>query len=175
MIIRIAYATEEPSRRPAAILAASGRPFREVAAPHTIDVVSGLHPVVASVWSYEDADGEEIHAVEVETFSPPDAQVWTVWHTAGGCPDDNTIIRLIGADPKKGDRIMTPAEFKAARHALGLSAEGCAKLLLVQSGRTVRRWEAGDSDVPGPVQVLMTALVDSAEVRRYFGLQLRED
>ncbi len=50
---------------------------------------------------------------------------------------------------------MTPAEFKAARHALGLSAERLARLFKVSSGRTVRRWERGDRDIPGPAKVLM--------------------
>lgn len=54
---------------------------------------------------------------------------------------------------------MTPAELKANRHALGLSAEGFARLVRVQSGRTVRKWEAGDRDIPGPV----TALLDLAD------------
>lgn len=63
---------------------------------------------------------------------------------------------------------MTPADLKAARHALGLSAEGFAKLMGVESGRTVRRWEAGERDIPGPVQILTKALVESAAVRKYF-------
>jgi transcriptional regulator with XRE-family HTH domain len=50
---------------------------------------------------------------------------------------------------------MTPAELKAARHALGLSAEGFARLVRVQSGRTVRRWEAGDAPIPGAVDVIL--------------------
>ena len=50
---------------------------------------------------------------------------------------------------------MTPTEFKAIRHALGLSAQGLARALGVSDGRTVRRWEAGDRDIPGPVRVLM--------------------
>jgi DNA-binding transcriptional regulator YiaG len=70
---------------------------------------------------------------------------------------------------------MTPADFKSARHALGLSAEGFAKLVRVQSGRTVRRWESGDSDIPGPVTVLLTAALESAAVRNYFGLTLRDN
>jgi transcriptional regulator with XRE-family HTH domain len=45
--------------------------------------------------------------------------------------------------------MMTPADLKAARKALGLSAEGFARLVGVQSGRTVRRWERGDRDIPG--------------------------
>jgi transcriptional regulator with XRE-family HTH domain len=51
---------------------------------------------------------------------------------------------------------MTPAELKTARHALGLSAEGFARLVRVQSGRTVRRWEAGDAPIPGAVEVIVS-------------------
>ena len=59
---------------------------------------------------------------------------------------------------------MTPAELKTARHALGLSAEGFARLVQVESGRTVRRWEAGDRDIPGPVIVIVEALMASREI-----------
>lgn len=51
---------------------------------------------------------------------------------------------------------MTPTALKAARHALGLSAEGFARLVRVQSGRTVRRWERGDAPIPGAVEVILT-------------------
>lgn len=68
---------------------------------------------------------------------------------------------------------MTPAELKSARHALGLSAEGFARLVGVASGRTVRRWEDGSQDIPGPVVVLTEALRDSPAVRRHFGLTLQ--
>jgi transcriptional regulator with XRE-family HTH domain len=70
---------------------------------------------------------------------------------------------------------MTPAELKAARHALGLSAEGFARLINVQSGRTVRKWEAGDRDIPGPVIVIVEAAMASRAVRRHFGLTLDGD
>lgn len=50
---------------------------------------------------------------------------------------------------------VTPTELKAARHALGLSAEGFARLVRVQSGRTVRRWERGDAPIPGAVDVIL--------------------
>jgi len=43
---------------------------------------------------------------------------------------------------------MSPSEFKAARHALGLSAQGMAKRLGIASGRTIRRWEAGKNRIP---------------------------
>ena len=70
---------------------------------------------------------------------------------------------------------MTPATLKAARHALGLSAEGFARLVRVESGRTVRRWESGERDIPGPVIVLVTALQESQAVRRYFGVQFADN
>lgn len=66
---------------------------------------------------------------------------------------------------------MSPSDLKAARRLLGLSSEGLAKLVRVESGRTIRRWEAGDRDIPGPVIVLIEALMSSAAVRRYFGLK----
>ncbi len=67
---------------------------------------------------------------------------------------------------------MTPQELKSARHALGLSAEGFASWVHVQSGRTVRKWEAGDRDIPGPVAVLVKAVMDSEAVRQHFGLSI---
>lgn len=70
---------------------------------------------------------------------------------------------------------MTPAELKSARNALGLSAEGFARFVRVESGRTVRRWEAGDRDIPGPVAVLIEAVMDSPAVRQHFGLTLPGD
>lgn len=69
--------------------------------------------------------------------------------------------------------MMTPDELKSARYALGLSAEGFAAFVGVSSGRTVRRWEAGERDIPGPVKVLVKAAMESQEVRHYFGLDLK--
>ncbi|KKL58854.1 hypothetical protein LCGC14_2221200 [marine sediment metagenome] len=53
---------------------------------------------------------------------------------------------------------MTPTEFRTIRYAFGYSAEGLARALRVQSGRTIRKWEAGDRDIPGPAQVVMRLL-----------------
>ncbi len=50
---------------------------------------------------------------------------------------------------------MTPSEFRAIRHSLGLSTQRLARLLEVSDGRTIRRWEAGDRDIPGPAKVVM--------------------
>lgn len=68
---------------------------------------------------------------------------------------------------------MTPEELKSARLALGLSAGGFASWVNVADGRTVRRWEAGDRDIPGPVKVLVKAAMESQPVRGYFGLKLK--
>ena len=65
---------------------------------------------------------------------------------------------------------MTPDELKSARKSLGLSAEGFARIVGVESGRTVRRWEAGDRDIPGPVQVLAKALLAVPALRNHLGV-----
>ena len=44
--------------------------------------------------------------------------------------------------------VRSPEALKAARHALDLSADGLARMLRVDDGRSVRRWEAGDSAIP---------------------------
>ncbi len=54
---------------------------------------------------------------------------------------------------------MTPGQFKAARRALGLSQNAIAKALGVKSDRTIRRWEAGDRDVPGPAEVAVESFL----------------
>ena len=53
---------------------------------------------------------------------------------------------------------MLCSTFRTIRHAFGYSAEGLARALRIQSGRTVRKWEAGDRDIPGPAQVVMLLL-----------------
>ena len=50
---------------------------------------------------------------------------------------------------------MTPAEFKSIRHALGLSANRMARVLGVSGGRTIRKWEAGENDIPGPAKLAL--------------------
>jgi DNA-binding transcriptional regulator YiaG len=70
---------------------------------------------------------------------------------------------------------MTPSSLRSARTALSLSAESFARLIRVESGRTIRRWEAGEREIPGPVEVLTEALMSSRAVRRYFGVTLDGD
>lgn len=57
---------------------------------------------------------------------------------------------------------MTPSDFRAARAQLGLSAAGLAKALRLGKGgdRTVRRWEAGERDIPGPVEVAVEMMLE---------------
>jgi len=55
---------------------------------------------------------------------------------------------------------MTPLELKATRKALGLSARQMGLALGVNS-RTVRRWEAGPQEVPGPVKVAVGFMLAS--------------
>ena len=62
---------------------------------------------------------------------------------------------------------MTPADLKAARRELGLSQAGLAALLRVQSDRTVRKWEAGERDIPGPAAILIEVLLAVPEARQY--------
>lgn len=50
---------------------------------------------------------------------------------------------------------MTPADLKTARQSLGLSQAEFARAVSVASDRTVRKWEDGERDIPGPVAVLM--------------------
>ena len=68
---------------------------------------------------------------------------------------------------------MTPDEFLALRVRLGLSHENMGVLLGV-GDRTVRRWENGERDIPGPVVLLMDIILDVPEVREYLDLQLNE-
>jgi DNA-binding transcriptional regulator YiaG len=49
---------------------------------------------------------------------------------------------------------MTPTQIKAARKALGLSTGGFARAL-GGDPRTVRRWEDGTKQPPGPVILLL--------------------
>jgi hypothetical protein len=51
--------------------------------------------------------------------------------------------------------VRTPDELKAARQTLGLSAEGLAMMVRTGDGRTVRRWESGENEIPGPVTVVL--------------------
>jgi transcriptional regulator with XRE-family HTH domain len=51
--------------------------------------------------------------------------------------------------------VRTPEALKDARATLGLSADALARIVRVEDGRTVRRWEAGEREIPGPVIVIV--------------------
>lgn len=57
---------------------------------------------------------------------------------------------------------MTPKEFRTIRTALKLSTREVGEALGLRGdpGRTVRRYEAGDIEISGPVQTAMLAMKD---------------
>lgn len=56
--------------------------------------------------------------------------------------------------------VRSPEALRAARHALGLSADGLARMLRVDDSSNVSKWEAGVSAIPGPVTVVMEAAMN---------------
>jgi hypothetical protein len=58
--------------------------------------------------------------------------------------------------------MMTPDEIRQARKALGLSTNGLAEALRLGKGggRTVRRWEAGETPISGPASVAVQLLLE---------------
>lgn len=52
-------------------------------------------------------------------------------------------------------------DFKNARQELGMSASQLAKTLRMgrRADRTIRRYESGDSPIPGPVSVAVEAML----------------
>jgi DNA-binding transcriptional regulator YiaG len=65
--------------------------------------------------------------------------------------------------------IMTPAELKAARHALGLSRQGLADMIRLKgewAATTVRRWETGELDIPGYAQVILDLALNVPAARK---------
>jgi DNA-binding transcriptional regulator YiaG len=65
---------------------------------------------------------------------------------------------------------MQPRDFQRARERLGLTREQMAQVLEVYNARTVHRWEVGERAIPGPVRVLVSAMVASRAVRVAVGL-----
>ena len=54
---------------------------------------------------------------------------------------------------------MTAAEFGSIRERAGISIPQLAEMLR-SDVRTVRRWEAGERGIPGPVSLLMEMVAD---------------
>jgi len=62
---------------------------------------------------------------------------------------------------------MTPATFKSIRQRVGLTQSGLASVLRISDIRTIRKWEAGERSISGPVAILMEML-DAGELpKRY--------
>lgn len=57
------------------------------------------------------------------------------------------------------DTLMTPVQLKRAIATIGISQEALGRMLGHPSGRTVRRWLAGERNTPTPVEKLLTAMV----------------
>lgn len=71
---------------------------------------------------------------------------------------------------------MTPADLTAARKRLGLSQAGLSQALRMgkHGGRTVRRWELGEIEVPGPVAVAVELMLrEKAQGPRSFDVRDR--
>lgn len=66
-------------------------------------------------------------------------------------------------------------ELKEAREALGLSQGELARVLEVQSDRTIRKWEQRERDVPGPALVLLRLLKACPPARKLLGIGTRAE
>lgn len=60
---------------------------------------------------------------------------------------------------------MTPSDVKAARKRLGYSARELAEALNlgVHGGRTVRRWESGETPITGPAKVAIQLMLERSK------------
>ncbi len=58
---------------------------------------------------------------------------------------------------------MTAAEFKSIRKQAGLSTAQLAARLRIEDARTIRRYEAGERSISGPVSLLMEQLAATLE------------
>ncbi len=60
---------------------------------------------------------------------------------------------------------MNPKQFREMRESVGLSQEQLAKMLGVNSGRTVRRWELGERKISETTVRLLQIILDGATWR----------
>ena len=58
---------------------------------------------------------------------------------------------------------MTPEQFRDARIKLGLSQNEIAADMGIHDGRTVRRWEHGQRDIPGSVEIVLAYWLSDLE------------
>jgi DNA-binding transcriptional regulator YiaG len=62
---------------------------------------------------------------------------------------------------------MTLDEYRAIRERFGYSAAGLARILGISDGRQIRRHEAGDAAITGPISRLMRLMARFPAVRRW--------
>ncbi len=55
---------------------------------------------------------------------------------------------------------MKPEDLKEARFMFGMSAESFAREVGIGDARTVRRWESGESRIPGSIRRLVEIWTD---------------
>ena len=74
-----------------------------------------------------------------------------------------------------GEDGMTPLQFKKARLSLCLSQRDLADLLElgIHGERTVRRWEEGERDIPGPVILVMELCTEIQAVRDHLDIDFK--
>jgi hypothetical protein len=68
--------------------------------------------------------------------------------------------------------VRSPEALRTARQALNLSADGLAQMLRIEDGRTVRRWESGESSIPGPAIVVLETAMSYLNERAMIARQL---
>ena len=67
---------------------------------------------------------------------------------------------------------MTPTQLKKAREKLGVTQSELAEIVGLKWGRTVRKWEGGESSIPGTVHMLLhmfladRSLIESSVMHR---------
>ena len=66
---------------------------------------------------------------------------------------------------------MKPQEFKSIRHSYGLSVEGMAHMVGVESGRTIRRWEDGSRPIAMSARIILGLAKEYKVVRAYLGIK----
>ena len=72
---------------------------------------------------------------------------------------------------EKITRPMTAAQLRYIRHKWELSAAEFARFVGVAEPRTVRRWESGETPIPGTVIRLVNLLLACEPAREEIGLE----
>lgn len=61
---------------------------------------------------------------------------------------------------------MKPRKLRQLREGMDLTQDELAALLGVASGRVVRRWEAGEREIPAPTAALCTVYAEFPDIRK---------